>query len=230
MSRAERLLELLQALRRHRHPVSAAQLAGELAVSTRSIYRDIQSLRSQGAAIDGEAGIGYVLRPGYVLPPLSLDEDEIDALVLGARWVMRQADPALSLAARNLIAKISAVLPPDQHERPAAAALLAGPTAMTSAAHVDLAEIRRAIRSEHKIGIKYRDHKGQESDRVIWPIALGFFDRALVLAAWCELRQGFRHFRIDHLVTIETSDRRYPERRQALLKRWHATEQIPEQY
>ncbi len=88
MSRAERLLELLQALRRHRHPVSAALLSAELEVSTRSIYRDIQSLRSQGAAIEGEAGIGYILRPGFTLPPLSLDENEIDALVLGARWVM----------------------------------------------------------------------------------------------------------------------------------------------
>jgi predicted DNA-binding transcriptional regulator YafY len=230
MSRAERLLELLQALRRHRHPVRAAQLADELAVSTRSIYRDIQSLRGQGAMIDGEAGIGYVLRPGYVLPPLSLDEDEIDALVLGARWVMRQADPALSLAARNLIAKISAVLPPDQQERPAAAALLAGPNTVVNAANVDLAQIRQAIRSEHKLEIRYRDHQGQESDRTIWPIALGFFDRTLVLAAWCELRQDFRHFRLDHLVAMSPLRDRYPERRPVLLKRWRASEQIPEQY
>src|SRR5689334_16676252 len=109
MSRAERLLTLLQALRRHRRPVSAADLARELDVSIRSIYRDIQSLRSQGAAIDGEAGIGFILQPGFILPPLSLGEDEIDALVLGARWVMQHGDEALSAAARNLIAKVSAV-------------------------------------------------------------------------------------------------------------------------
>ncbi|HEX9449163.1 MAG TPA: HTH domain-containing protein, partial [Dongiaceae bacterium] len=138
MSRAERLLELLQALRRHRHPVSAALLSAELEVSTRSIYRDIQSLRSQGAAIEGEAGIGYILRPGFTLPPLSLDENEIDALVLGARWVMQLADPTLSLAARNLIAKISAVLPSDQHARPEATALLAGPPTVAALPAIDL--------------------------------------------------------------------------------------------
>src|SRR6185369_11918343 len=128
MSRAERLLELLQALRRHRRPVSAAQLAEETGVSIRSLYRDIQSLRAQGAAIDGEAGIGFVLRPGYTLPPLSLDEDEIGALVLGARWVMQHGDEALRGAARNLIAKVSAVLPDDIRDRPASTALLAGPS------------------------------------------------------------------------------------------------------
>jgi predicted DNA-binding transcriptional regulator YafY len=230
MSRAERLLALLQALRRHRRPVSAGQLSEELGVSIRSIYRDIQSLRGQGAAIDGEAGIGFVLRPGYTLPPLSLDEDEIDALVLGARWVMQHADADLSLAARNLIAKISATLPPDLQGRPATAALLAGPSGMATSPAIDLAQIRQAVRAEQKLAIEYRDLKGQASQRVIWPIALSFFDRVLVLVAWCELREDFRHFRLDHLITATSNGTRYPQRRAALLKRWRAAQQIPEQY
>lgn len=229
MSRAERLLTLLQALRRHRRPVSAADLARELDVSIRSIYRDIQSLRSQGAAIDGEAGIGFILQPGFILPPLSLGEDEIDALVLGARWVMQHGDEALSAAARNLIAKVSAVLPEELRDRPAASALMAGPSSSAQPT-VDLADIRRAIRTEHKLAIDYRDLKGQSSERIVWPIALGFFDRTMVLAAWCELRTDFRHFRIDHMGSATSLDTRYPERRAILLKRWRAAKQIPEQY
>jgi predicted DNA-binding transcriptional regulator YafY len=230
MSRAERLLALLQALRRHRRPVSAADLGRELDVSVRSIYRDIQSLRAQGAAIDGEAGIGFVLQPGFILPPLSLGEDEIDALVLGARWVMQHGDDALSAAARNLIAKVSAVLPEELRDRPAASALMAGPSSSVLTSAVDLADIRRAIRTERKLAIDYRDLKGQSSERIVWPIALGFFDRTMVLAAWCELRSDFRHFRIDHMESATSLDTRYPERRAALLKRWRAAKQIPEQY
>jgi len=230
MSRAERLLELLQALRRHRRPVSAAQLAEETDVSIRSIYRDIQSLRSQGAAIDGEAGIGFILQPGFTLPPLSLDEDEIDALVLGARWVMKHTDGALSQAARNLIAKISSVLPDDLRERPAATALLAGPSRNNIATTVDLAAIRRSIRAEQKLTIDYCDLKGQSSRRTVWPLALGFFDHAMVLVGWCELRQDFRHFRLDQMRAACSAEERYPERRVALVKRWRETRRIPEQY
>jgi len=230
MSRAERLLALLQALRRHRRPVSAADLGRELDVSVRSIYRDIQSLRAQGAAIDGEVGIGFVLRPGFTLPPLSLGEDEIDALVLGARWVMQHGDDALSAAARNLIAKVSAVLPEELRDRPAASALLAGPSSSALTATIDLAEIRQAIRSERKLAVDYRDLKGRSSQRIVWPIALGFFDRAMVLAAWCELRADFRHFRIDQMAGAAPLEMRYPERRAVLLKRWRAAKQIPEQY
>lgn len=230
MSRAERLLTLLQALRRHRRPVSAADLARELDVSVRSIYRDIQSLRAQGAAIDGEAGIGFVLQPGFTLPPLSLGEDEIDALVLGARWVMQHGDEALSAAARNLIAKVTAVLPAELRDRPAASGLMAGPSNGMSHSGIDLALIRQAIRAECKLTIDYRDLKGRSSQRIVWPIALGFFDRAMVLAAWCELRADFRHFRVDQMASAAPQDMRYPERRAVLLKRWRAIKQIPEQY
>lgn len=230
MSRAERLLDLLQILRRHRRPVSAAQLANEMGVSIRSIYRDIQSLRGQGAAIEGEAGIGFVLRPGFTLPPLSLDEDEIDALVLGARLVMRHADETLGQAARNLIAKVSSVLPDNLRDRPAATALLAGPSTNNVAAGIDLAAIRHSIRAERKLALAYRDLKGRSSRRTVWPLALGFFEQALVLVAWCELRNDFRHFRLDQMNSAKPLEDRYPERRAGLLKRWRTLKRIPEQY
>ena len=111
MSRAQRLLDLIQVLRRHRHPVSGATLAEATGVSLRTLYRDIELLKAEGAHIDGEAGVGYVLRPGFMLPPLMFSEEEIEALVLGSRWVHQRADRALADAAANVLAKIGAVLP-----------------------------------------------------------------------------------------------------------------------
>src|SRR6201988_957718 len=127
MSRAERLLALIQALRRHRRPVSGAALAEELGVSLRTLYRDIQTLIAQGAQIDGEAGVGYVLRPGFMLPPLMFSEEEIEALVLGSRWVHQRADRALADAAANVLAKIGAVLPKDLRDTLDESGLLIGP-------------------------------------------------------------------------------------------------------
>ncbi|HNB45871.1 MAG TPA: HTH domain-containing protein, partial [Burkholderiaceae bacterium] len=111
MSRAERLLSLLELLRRHRRPVSGAALAESLGISLRTLYRDIASLQAQGAAIDGAPGFGYVLQPGFMLPPLMFTPDEVEALVLGSRWVAERADPRLGGAARQALAKVAAVLP-----------------------------------------------------------------------------------------------------------------------
>ena len=113
MSRAQRLLDLIQLLRGYRRPVSGAVLAEALGISLRTLYRDIETLNAQGAQIDGEPGLGYVLRPGFMLPPLMFSEEEIEAIVLGSRWVADRTDAALSGAARSALAKISAVLPPD---------------------------------------------------------------------------------------------------------------------
>src|SRR4051795_10479451 len=133
MARAQRLLDLIQALRRHRRPVSGATLADEAGVSLRTLYRDIETLKAQGAHIDGEAGVGYLLRPGFMLPPLMFSEEEIEALVLGSRWVSERADAQLAEAARNLLAKISAVLPPDLRHEMQSSALLVGPGAPSAA-------------------------------------------------------------------------------------------------
>ena len=220
MARSERLLDLLQTLRRYRRPVSGATLAAELGVSIRTLYRDIASLQSQGADIAGEPGIGYVLKPGFMLPPLMFSEDEIEALVLGTSWVADRADEHLGSAARNALAKISAILPADLRDSLHNSALLVGPGQNISTDTADLAVIRKAIRSERKLIISYRDKNGADSERTIWPFALGYFDRVRVVVAWCEIREGFRHFRTDRIVSLDVTDARYPRRRQVLLKEW----------
>lgn len=229
MSRAERLLELMQVLRQHRQPVSGRALAEELGISLRTLYRDIASLQAQGARIEGEAGIGYVLRPGFTLPPLMFTEEEIEALVLGSRWVGERADARLGDAARSALAKIHGVLPPEARHLAESSALLVGPGGSATPADLPLFQIRSAIRTESKLDIAYRDLQGRESRRVLWPCAVGFFDDCLVMVAWCELRQDFRNFRLDRIADLRILAERYPERRQALLKRWRQREDIPVQ-
>lgn len=227
MSRAQRLLDLVQVLRRHRRPVSGRKLAAELGVSIRTLYRDIVTLQGQGAPIEGEPGLGYILKPGFMLPPLMFSEEEIEALVLGSRWVADRADPALALAARDAMAKIVAVLPADRTRRVEDAALILGPGKMLiDAPQLDLAAIRKAIRAERRASIGYGDAEGRVSERIVWPLALSFFDQVRVLVAWCELRQDFRHFRTDRLTRFEALDGRYPQRRQALLNTWREKEGI----
>ena len=228
MSRAERLLDLIQLLRRHRYPVSGMAIATELGVSLRTLYRDIATLQSQGASIDGAPGLGYVLRDGFVLPPLMFTADEIEALVLGVRWVADRGDERLGAAARNGLSKIAAVLPaPLRHELDSNA-LLVGPGAAMAAGEIDSADIRRAIRQQNKLDIVYRDGAGKDSARTIWPFALGYFDHAKVAVAWCELRQSIRHFRTDRIVTLALQPVRYPQSRQVLLKAWREHQGIPE--
>ena len=160
MSRAQRLLDLIQVLRRHRHPVSGAALAEATGVSLRTLYRDIDTLKAEGAHIDGEAGVGYVLRPGFMLPPLMFSEEEIEALVLGSRWVHQRADRELANAAANVLAKIGAVLPKDLRDALDDSGMLIAPGEPIAAGDAQLPKIRQAIRTERKIGISYRDKDG----------------------------------------------------------------------
>lgn len=226
MSRAARLLDLVQILRRHRRPVTGAVLAAELGVSLRTLYRDIATLQAQGAAIEGEAGVGYVLRPGFLLPPLMFGEEEIEALVLGSRWVAEHGDPRLAHAARDALAKIAAVLPADLVAGIDDGALIIGPGAARPVDGVGLDLLRRALREERKLALTYRDAAGRGSRRVIWPIALAFFERVRVVVAWCELRQDFRHFRVDRIAEASLDDARYPRRRRTLIKEWRLAEGI----
>ena len=219
MSRSARLLLLLQALRGRRTPVTAAQLAEQLEVSERTVYRDVATLTAQGAPIEGEAGVGYILRPGLFLPPLMLDEDEIEAILLGLRYVDQRGDEGLRKAAVAALAKIGSVLPQQ------AQATLATPTTTTGPAAdlfpenvVPLSRLRAAIRGQTRLEIDYRDAEGRSSRRIVKPVLLGFMDRARVLGAWCELRQDFRMFRTDRIVCADELDR-YSERRSDLLRR-----------
>ncbi|TCT33090.1 helix-turn-helix transcriptional regulator [Martelella mediterranea] len=221
-TRSERLLALLQLLRGHRYPVSGEKLADLLNVSLRTLYRDIASLRAQGAAIEGEAGIGYVLRPGFLLPPMMFSAEEIEALVLGSRWVERSTDEKLSAAASQALTKIASILPEHLSDMLDQTALIIGPRDIAPET-ADIGVLRGAIRDSLKVELDYRDENARASRRVIWPIGLAYFERVRVVVAWCEMRDGFRHFRTDRIAGLTVSDQRYPERRSVLLHNWRKT-------
>ncbi|MDT8330238.1 YafY family protein [Roseomonas gilardii] len=224
LSRSARLLDLLQALRRRRHPVRGADLAEELGVSLRTLYRDIATLQAQGAAIEGEAGLGYVLRPGFFLPPLRFSEDEMDALLLGLRFVAQRGAPVLDEAAEDALAKILAAMPPEAELQARDGALLSGMDDSAGAPH--LATLREAMQQERRLHLRYTDKKGVASERIVWPVAIGFFGEAEVLAAWCETRQDFRHFRLDRIVALRIDTDRYPRRRRLLLAEWRLQQDL----
>ena len=228
MSRAERLLELMQSLRLRRRPVAGQALAEELGVSLRTLYRDIEALKAQGARIEGEAGFGYVLKPGFTLPPLMFSLDEVEALALGARWVEGRADAGLTKAARAALAKIAAVLPPERAEALDWPTMLARSGAPSERESASLPLIREALGAGRKLRLDYVDKEDRPSERVVWPVALGFFDHARMLAAWCETRRDFRHFRLDRMVAVAVLDDRPPKPRRALLIDWRRAEGLAE--
>lgn len=229
MSRTGRLFLLMDAMRGYRRPVTAARLAEQLGVSERTIYRDIQTLCGLGAPLEGEAGVGYMLRAGFFLPPLMFGADELEALVLGARWVRRQGDEALAQAATNALAKIAAATPKDLRDDMAETSLwvpLGASAADASDAFVR--PVREAIRYQHRLRISYCDEQGAASERHVWPFALAFLEGKRLLAAWCELRMAFRHFRIDRIAAAESTGERYPARRHDLLKTWRKEQNLRE--
>lgn len=220
MRRADRLLRIIQILRRHRRPVRGQAMAEELEISLRTLYRDIADLVTDGVPIRGEAGVGYVLGQGYDLPPLMFTVDEVEAVMLGLRWVMRRGDTDLVRAAQDAVAKVAAVLPVELRPVLSDTALLVPPSFRVFPDSVDVGALRRAIREQRKVRLRYRREDGNASDRVIWPFAISYFDAQRLIVSWCELRQGFRTFRTDRMVEAEVLPDRYKERRAVLLKRW----------
>ena len=219
MSKSSRLFELMESLRRRKRPVAGTELASEVGVSVGTIYRDIATLQSMGADIEGEPGFGYVLKPGFLLPPLMFSPEELQALTLGAQWVSRQTDDGLVLAAENAIAKIGAVLPSElRHTLTDNAFHVGGAPPATNS--VDLQSVREAMREQFKLRIVYSDPNGQTTTRLIWPIAIGFIDTKRFVAGWCELREDFRTFRTDRIIELQPLQERYPGRRRDLTKRW----------
>jgi len=201
MRRADRLFEILQILRRKK-TARAADIADELEVSPRTIYRDIADLMAQGVPIAGEAGIGYILRAGFDLPPLMFNETEIEALLLGARIVQSWADAELVKAAADVIAKVRAVLPDDQRPRIDALTLWAPADHAREPVTIDQAALRRAIRNRNKVAFRYSAVSGKRSHRLVRPLLLAFYGPVWLLAAWCEQAQGFRVFRLDQMTDM----------------------------
>lgn len=225
MNRTERLLTLLQILRRYRKPVSGQKLADELNISIRTLYRDIATLQWQGADIEGEPGVGYVLKPGFFLPPLMFSETEMEALMLGILWVSTFADRPLAKAASDALSKIKEVLPANVRNGMGAVPLRVGP-AKAGTENEDLSILRDAIRREFKIEITYRSRSksGQESQSVVWPFAIGYFTDNRILVAWCEQQQGYCYFRTDGIVSLTVLNERYTRRRDSLFREWHASQ------
>ena len=222
MSRAERLLSLLELLRAHRQPVTAQRLAQATQVSVRTLYRDIDSLRTQGADIVGDPGLGYLLRPGFTLPPLMFSADELEALSLGARWVSLQGDAQLAQAAQAAMAKVAASLPAEMRLALDTMGLLVPQPQPQVPVEPWQPALREAIRSQRKLRLHYSDAQGQVRERVVWPVAMAFFQSSRVLTAWCELRADFRHFRADRVQALEALPQRYPVLRHVLLAQWRA--------
>src|SRR5579885_2145638 len=219
MRRADRLFRIVQILRRKRRPVTAGEIAEEMETSLRTIYRDIAQLMADRVPIRGEAGVGYVLEGGFDMPPLMLTADEVEAAILGAQWVMGRADPVLSRAAADLVAKIGAVIP--EHLRPLLMEPgLAAPHKPAPPDAIDMPRLRAAIRRQDKVFIVYRDEKNAASERIIWPIAIAYLDVVRLIVAWCELRKAFRHFRTDRVIRADFLDVRYPTPRARLRHQW----------
>ena len=229
MSRTGRLFQLMDAMRGNRRPVTAAALAEKLGVSERTIYRDMQTLSELGAPLEGEAGVGYLLRAGFFLPPLMFGADELEALVLGARWVKGQGDAELSKAAASALAKIATATPRDLRDEMAGTSLWVPLGAQAQAEDPHIFPARVAIRRQHKLRIRYSDEKGRASERIVWPFALAYFEGKRLLAAFCELRSALRHFRMDRIQSADSIAERYPTPRHALLKTWRAENGIPEE-
>lgn len=221
MRKADRLFQIIQILRRRqRAPMTAEAIAAELETSRRSVYRDIAVLIGQRVPIRGEAGIGYVLDGGFDLPPLMLTADEVEAAVLGASWVASRGDPALATAARDLMAKIAATVPERLRPMVLEPGLLATPAWRNAQDRIDMAALRQAIRGGRKVDLRYADEQGRVSERTVWPIAIGYLDATRLVVAWCELRDGFRHFRTDRIERATFLDERYPARHAALKAQW----------
>lgn len=219
MAKSDRLFNLMQILRRRRQPVSGLELAREANVSLRTVRRDVADLQALGADIEGEAGVGYVLKPGFLLPPLMFSEEELHALTLGVQLVQGQTDDTLASAAQDALAKIEAVLPVDLRHQLHDIGFYVEPQRQLM---IDLAVLRQAMRSQSKLAILYKDAHDVVTRRIIWPISLGFIDNQRFVACWCELRNDFRTFRIDRIEQAHLSGERYPGRRIDIVKQWRS--------
>ena len=211
MRRADRLFQIVNVVRRRRTATTATHLAERLGVSERTVYRDIRDLILAGTPIDGEAGVGYRIRPGYDLPPLMFDRDEIQALVIGARIVRQFGDPALARASDAILGKVAAIVPKDLAPLVAETRLFV-PSNIGAGKSADaLALAREAVIARRKLAVSYANAAGVVTNRTVRPLGIFFWGRTWTLAAWCELRQGFRNFRLDRVAASTMLDEAFED-------------------
>lgn len=220
MRRADRLFDIIQILRRAAKPITAAALADELEVNIRTVYRDVATLQARRVPIEGAAGIGYVLRKGFDLPPLMFTTEEVDAIVVGAQMLKRIRDPQLQQAAESVLAKVAVVLPDLQRRHLATPTVYVAGGPPGPASGVDLSEVRSAIHETRKMRIAYTDEKSATTQRIIWPIAMAYYTDVTLIGAWCELRQDYRHFRVDRIANSRVLDERFPADNGRLMAEW----------
>ena len=221
MPRSDRLFRLLDTLRRLPPPVTAARLAQETGVSERTLYRDIDSLRSGGALIDGAAGLGYTLTEDPALPPQMFTRLEVEALVLGLAEVRVMADPALSRAAEMAMAKITATLPERVQRQAIHAVTQVYRFDKRAPPAIDMKVLREAAWDERAIDIGYSDQAGVVTNRRIYPLSVVYLDRSMMVLAWCCLRSDYRRFVVDRIATLAATDESFRPRRVAMLREFH---------
>ena len=222
MRRADRLFDIIQTLRTAARPVTAAALAEGFEVTVRTVYRDIAALQASRVPIEGAAGLGYVLRRGFDLPPLMFTTQEVDAIAVGVRLLRRLRDPKLQAAAQSVLAKLSVVIPEPLQSQLIAAPVYVSDGDAPSVTGLDLAQLRDAIRDNRKLAITYIDEEGRRSQRTIWPIAIAYYVDATLVGAWCELRRDFRHFRVDRIEGSQLLEDRFPPDNGRLMAEWLA--------
>ncbi|HVJ32278.1 MAG TPA: YafY family protein [Terriglobia bacterium] len=228
MRRADRLFDIIQALRRASGPLTAAQLAGQLEVTVRTVYRDIASLQASRVPIEGAAGLGYVLRQGFDLPPLMFTRDEIEAILVGARLIKRTGDPGLQAAAEGVLSKLSVALPAHLRDHLDLAPVYVSPAGAVTPQQADLTDIRTAIRDRRKLRLSYVDVDGKATERVVLPLAIAYFVEATLLCGWCELRQGQRNFRLDRIRQMALLEDSFADDHARLMAEWLASQQQPQ--
>ena len=208
MRRADRLFQIIQLLRR-RHVVTASYLARELEVSERTVYRDIRDLMGSGVPIDGEAGVGYTLRRGFDLPPLMFTEDELEAMVLGARVVSSWGDADLARSANDALARVEAALPERLRSRLENTPLFAPGFHVPSATIASLTPLRTAIEERRLVWVRYCDEFDATTERQVRPLGLFFWGNRWSLTGWCQLRSDFRSFRLDRIREMTICEQRF---------------------
>ncbi len=223
MRRSDRLFDIIQKLRTAAKPTTAAALAAELEVTPRTVYRDIATLQARRVPIDGEAGVGYVLRKSFDLPPLMFSIDEVEAIAVGARLVQsRLRDPILQAAAQSVLSKVTAVVPEQLRAQVADTHVYVSPGSATDAPGADLAAIRAAIRDSRKLYIAYADQQGRRTNRTIWPIAMAYYVDVTLIGAWCELRADYRNFRVERIQASRVLDEHFDQDGGRLFREWSA--------